>query len=189
MGSSWPDGWRTALLMDAGLPVTTFTLKSLQAWSDSTPILPYTNNPLGMPFVQGKTSQLLRTGYAMFPTMGAMRLAFAAFVASPAGADVHDALALGEMYPAVYRAVHALPWPPNSTETDWPSAVLDLTSESYRESVQSVPSPADRKTSGVIGTQTGFGDGTGISSRNAAATVVAIQQATAAWNSNMRRGQ
>lgn len=187
MGSSWPDGWRTAVLSDAGLPVSDFTLKCLQAWSDSTPILPYTNNPLGMPFVKGKTSQLMRTGYAMFAVMGDMRQAFSAFIASPVGSDVHDALALGEKYSEVYRAVHALQWPANGTETDWPSAILDLTSESYRQSVESVASPADRKTSGVLGTQTGFGDGAGMSSRNAAAAVTAIQNATTAWNSNMRR--
>lgn len=189
MASSWPDGWRTATLTDAGLPVSDFTLKALQAWSDSTPILPYTNNPLGMPFVQGKTSQLMRTGYAMFAVMGDMRQAFVDFVASSAGSDVHDALALGEKYSDVWRAVHTLKWPANSTETDWPSAVLDLTSESYRDSVQSVASPADRKTSGVIGTQTGFGDGAAISSRNAATAAIAIQQAASAWSSNIRRGQ
>lgn len=187
MVSNWPDGWRTATLNDAGMPVNDFTLKALQAWSDSTPILPYTNNPLGMPFVKGKTAQLMLTGYAMFTTMGDMRQAFAAFVASSAGAPLHDALALGESYPALYRAVHALPWPANSTETDWPSAILDLTSEAYRESVQSVTSPADRKTSGVIGNQTGFGQVTNASTRNASSVINSLNQAASAFNSNMGR--
>lgn len=189
MGSSWPGGWRSAVLTQAGLPVSEFTLKCLQAWSDSTPILPYTNNPLGMPYVKGKTSQLMRTGYAMYAVMGDMRDAFAAFISSPAGSAIHDALALGEKYPEAYRAVHALPWPANTTETDWPSALLDLTSESYRQSVQSVTSPGDRRTSGTIGTQTGFGDGSGMSSRNAVSAIRAIQDATTAFNTNMGRGR
>jgi hypothetical protein len=187
MVSNWPDGWRTAVLNDAGLPVSDFTLKTLQAWSDSTPILPYTNNPLGMPYVKGRTSQLMRTGYAMFPQMSDMRLAFTAFVNSPAGSDVHDALALGEKYSDAWRAIHALPWPASTTETDWPSAILDLTSESYREGAQSVSSPADRKTSGTIGDQTAFGQVTGGSTRNASAVVTSLQQATSAFNQNMRR--
>lgn len=178
VSSSWPDGWATATLKDAGLPVTDFTIKAVSAWNQSTPILPYTNNPLGMPAIKGKTLELMSTGYAMFVTMGDFRTAFAAFVNSYAGHAVHDALALDEKYSQVYRAVHALKWPPNSTETDWPSAVLDLTSESYRAKAASVSSPADRKTSGAIGTQTAFGDGSANSSRNAAQTASAIQRAT-----------
>lgn len=178
MTSGWPDGWTTATLKGADLPVSDFTRKALQAWSDSTPILPYTNNPLGMPAVKGKTLELMRTGYAMFVTMGDMRAAFATFVASPAGQALHDALALDEKFSQVWRAVNSLPWPANATETDWPSGVLDLTAESYRDSVASVASPEDRKTSGVLGTQTAFGAGTAMSSRNAASAVIAIQQAT-----------
>jgi hypothetical protein len=168
----------TATLKAADLPVSDFTLKALSAWSSSTPILPYTNNPLGMPAVKGKTLELMRTGYAMFPTMGDMRNAFADFISSSPGNQLHDALALNEKHSQVWRAVHALPWPANNTETDWPSAVLDLTSESYRSKAASVTSPADRKTSGVIGTQTDFGGGSAASSRLAAQTAIAIQQAT-----------
>lgn len=187
MGSSWPDGWRSAVLMDAGLPVTGFTLKALQAWADSTPILTYTNNPLGMPYVQGSTAQLMRTGYAMFPTMAMMRDRFTKFVSSHTGAALHDAFALGEKYSEVWRAVHALKWPANTTETDWPSAVLDLTSESYRESVQSVASPADRKTSGAIGNQTSFGTLANASTRVASQVVSQLNQAATAFNTNMGR--
>jgi hypothetical protein len=187
VSGNWPDGWITATLRVAGLPISDFTRKALQAWSDSTPILPYTNNPLGMPAVKGRTLELMRTGYAMFVTMGDFRVAFADFVSSEAGRAVHDALALGEKYSELWRAISVLKWPASTTETDWPSAILDLTSESYRAKVQSVDSEADRKTSGVIGTQTAFGDGTASSSRNAASTVNALQQAQTASQYNMRR--
>lgn len=187
MTSDWPNGWTTATLKAAGLPVSDFTRKALSAWADSTPILTYTNNPLGMPAVKGRTLELMRTGYAMFVTMANMRDMFAEFVNSSPGRLVHDALALDEKYSQVWRAVHALKWPANATETDWPSAVLDLTSESYRQQAASVASPEDRKTSGVIGTQTSFGTGAAISSRNAAATAIAIQQATNAVRSGPGR--
>lgn len=178
MSSSWPDGWSTAALKSANLPVTDFTLKVMYAWNQSTPILPYTNNPIGMPAAKGKTLELMRTGYAMFVTTENFRTAFSSFINSSAGQAVHDAMALDEKYSAVWRAIHALTWPAVKTETDWPSAILDLTSESYRAKVASVASPSDRKTSGVIGTQTALGQGSAYSSRATASAVVAIQQAT-----------
>ena len=177
MSSEWPDGWMTAALTEAGLPVTDFTLSALGAWQRSTPILPYTNNPIGMPFVKGKNTQLMQTGYGMFVTMGAFRDAFSAFIASASGQGVHDAFALSEQYPQVWRAVSALKWPASRTETDYPSAVLDLTSQSYRDKVASVQSPADRKTSGTIGSQTALGSGAAYSSRVAAETANTVQQA------------
>lgn len=178
MSSSWPDGWSTAALKSANLPVTDFTLKVMSAWNQSTPILPYTNNPLGMPAVKGKTLELMRTGYAMFVTTEHFRAAFSSFINSSAGQPVHDAMALGEKYPEIWRAIHALPWPAAKTETDWPSALLDLVSESYRAKLASVASPADRKTSGVLGTQTAFDGLSTSASRVTVSAVTTIQQAT-----------
>jgi len=178
MGSEWPDGWITATLKEADLPVTDFTRKVMQTWQQSTPMLPYTNNPIGMPAVKGQTGELMRTGYAMFATMPMFREAFARFVMSSAGRALRDAMGLSEKYPAAWRAIHVLPWPANKTETDWPSALLDLTSESYRNKAQTASDTADRKTSGAIGNQTGFGTLTGSSGRAAATAVTAIQQAT-----------
>src|SRR5487761_647101 len=176
MSSEWPDGWIPATLKDAGLPVTDFTRKVLLAWNASTPILPYTNNPLGMPAVKGKTLELMQTGYAMFVTMPQFRTQFAAFCNGTQGSALYDALALSEAYSQAWRAIHQLPWPANQTETDWPSAVLDLTSESYRNQAASVASPADRKTSGTLGPQTALGTGAGTSSRTSADAAIAIQQ-------------
>lgn len=180
MTSNWPDGWITATLKDAGLPVNDFTMSVLSAWNRSTPILPYTNNPLGMPAVKGKTLELMQTGYAMFATMGLFRVQFASFLNGTQGSTLHDALALSESSPKAYRAIHSLPWPANSSETDWPSVLLDMTSQSYRDKVATVSDPADRKTSGTYGSQTAFGSIAGASARGAAQTVTAIQQATKA---------
>lgn len=186
MTSSWPDGWITATLTQAGLPVTDFTRKAMSAWQQSTPMLPYTNNPVGLPAVKNKTLELMRTGYAMFVTMGDFRTAFSGLIGSPAGQALHDALALSERYSEVWRAVAALKLPASQTETDYPSAVLELTSQAYREKVQTVASAADRKTSGQYGSQTAFGAIDGASGRTAASVVSSIQQATRAVNTNLR---
>lgn len=177
MTSDWPDGWILALLKDAGLPVTDFTKRAILAWQASTPMLPYTNNPLGMPAIKGKTLELMRTGYAMFVTMGDFRKAFADLIASPTGQPLHDALALNEQYSRVWRAVNSLHWPADRTETDYPSAVLDLTSERYRQHVATVADASDRKTSGAYGTQTAFGQASGMAARAGASTANALQQA------------
>jgi hypothetical protein len=165
VGSEWPDGWVTATLIDAGLPVSDFTRSVISAWAASTPILPYTNNPLGMPNVPGTTGQLMTTGYAMFVTMPVFRAAFSQWVNSPAGRQVREALALSEKYAPAWRAIHALPWPASKTETDWPSAVLDLTSESVRKRLATLADPSQRKTSGAYGVQTALGTQQGASER------------------------
>lgn len=186
MSSEWPDGWITATLKDAGLPVSDFTKRALTAWQKSTPMLPYTNNPLGFAAVKGVTLELMRTGYAMYPTMGDFRKAFTKLISSQTGQQLHQALALDEKYSQVWRAISALSLPAAQTETDYPSAVLDLTSESYRQQASSVSDPSERTTSGTLGTQTAFGAGTGYSSRRAASVASAISDATKAFQQNMR---
>lgn len=183
MSGNWPDGWITATLKDADIPVNDFTISASSAWQRSTPMLPYTNNPFGLPAVRGKTLELMRTGYAMYPTMGDFRTAFAALIASPAGQALHDALVLDETYSSVWRAVRGLGLPANATETDYPSAVLDMTSQSYRDSVETVSNPADRKTSGTYGSQTAFGDVSGLAARSSAQTAMTLQNATSAVQS------
>jgi hypothetical protein len=178
MTGPWPDGWVIATLRDADLPVTDFTRKALYAWNTSTPIPVYTNNPLGMPAVPGKSADLLHTGFAMFPSMREFRAAFSVFIASPDGHRLRDALSLDEKYSKVWRAVNSLKWPSTRTETDWPSDLLDLASQSYRDRMASVPSPADRKTSGVVGPEQQYSTGTPSRAIRSTGAPQAIQQAT-----------
>lgn len=177
MDSNWPDGWATATLKAAEIPVTDFALSVLKAWNASTPLLAYTNNPLGMPSIKGVRAQLLNTGYALFPQMSDFRTAFVAFLKTPPGQKVRHALAIDEKYPVAYRAIHALPWSANNTETDWPSAVLDLTSQSYRTKAASVAVPADRKTSGAPGAAIASTSIPITPGRNAAQAAATIQDA------------
>lgn len=146
----WPDGWKEAVLADLGVEKTPFLMAVLQAWQQSTPLDPYTNNPLGMPFKPGVNSRLLNTGYGMFASMPDFRRAFVLFVNGGDGYALHQALLNNDSYAPAYRAIHGLGWPANATETDYPSAVLDLVSESTRTRLQTTD-PADRTTSGTVG--------------------------------------
>lgn len=146
----WPDGWREALISDLGVASDPFLLSVMQAWQVSTPLQPYTNNPFGMPYVKGVSPQLLNSGYGLFPDMMAFRNAFVAFVNSGPGRPLKDALLGGESLGPLYRAIRALNWPGNLTESDYPSAILDLMTDPVRQKLETV-APADRKTAGIIG--------------------------------------
>lgn len=180
MSSSWPDGWISATLDAADLPITDYTKTVIQKWQESTPILSYTNNPLGMPVVKGVTSELMRTGYAMFPTMPMFRTAFANFINSAPGRKVHDALALGEKYAPMWRAIHALPWPAASVEEDWPIRILDLMSDSVRMSLETAGHEKHARTAGAYGAQTAYGELRQDSARSAAQAASVINEATRA---------
>lgn len=146
----WYDGWREALIQELNLDQTDFLMRVLDAWQRSTPLQPYTNNPLGMPYVPGKTAQLLDSGYALFATPLLFRKAFAAFMRQGTSEDLYRALANDGDYAEAYRAIHALDWPATRTETDYPSLVLDMVSEPVRERLMTSDA-ADRKTSGIVG--------------------------------------
>lgn len=147
---SWPDGWREALISAMDADRTPFLMNALQAWNKSTPLDPYTNNPLGMPYAPGQTPQLLNSGYALFPATTAFRTRFVSFLHSAPGADLRHALLTGEDLGPLWRAIHALGWPANNTETDYPAALLDLMTAPVREKLQSTD-PDARKTSGTVG--------------------------------------
>lgn len=138
------------MLADADIPITDFALSVLKAWQLSTPLEPWTNNPLGMPYVKGVNAPLLSTGYALFVSLEQSRKAFTAFLNSQSGRKVRDALAVTEKYSVAYRAINDLRWPAKNTETDWPSAVLDMVLQPIRDRLASVTDPSLRKTSGTV---------------------------------------
>lgn len=148
--TSWPTTWRSRTLEAAGIRVTPHALEVLKAWQQSTPLPPFTNNPLGMPSTSRGALEYMRTGYAMFVTPEKFYAAFAAFAATSAGKSLAHAIADEGNYASVWRVISSLGWPAVRTETDWPSALLDLTEASYRESVATAD-PSARKTSGTVG--------------------------------------
>lgn len=144
---SWPSNWQSQALSAAGIDVTAKSLKVMSAWRKSTLLDPWTNNPIGMPAMQGKTLPVPGTRYAMFRSISDFYRAFAAFAKTTDGRKVVNAITSDVGYGPVWREIASLRWPGSVTETDYPAAILDLTEQSYRDSVSSSP-VAERKTSG-----------------------------------------
>lgn len=155
--TSWPSRWRTLLLDAAGIPITEETMAILKAWNQSTPLPPYTHNPLGMPKGLHGASGYLNTGYGMFPTMKMHTAAFVAFTKTYPGQVLIRAMTGDKPHPVTWRVISNLGWPASKTETDYPAKLLDLTEQSYREYVKATP-PAQRKTSGTVGVNAGTKD-------------------------------
>jgi len=176
--SDWPTSWREALLRQCGIPVTRFALDVLSAWRKSTPLEPWTNNPLGMPVAGTRAPNVLGSGYAAFPGMDAFRSAFALFLVSPAGRPVFDALATQDKPSVAWRAAHALPWPAVKTETNWPAVILDLIPTASRP-LPDEDTSGTARTSGTIGVS-------GKSRSQGSAQVNASQQALIALNAGTR---
>lgn len=133
----------------AGLPVSQFALDVLSAWNKSTPVVPATYNPLGMPAKGTSNVPYLGTPYALFSGIGAFTTAMSKFLASSKGAELRHTLDAGESLSDAYRAIHALGWPATKTETDYPSALLDMLEAQYRAKM-ATRAVADRKTTGTV---------------------------------------
>lgn len=147
---SLPPHWKSDALAALGAPVSADGLAAIGAWAKSTPLPPGACNPIGMPAGSSGAPSFLGTRYAVFLNWQAFCDALAAFAKTEAGKAVTGALSPDVSPAAVWRVARSLSWPGSGTETDYPSAVLDLAPESYRLSVRTADA-ADRKTSGVPG--------------------------------------
>lgn len=149
----WPDGWREALLAYADIPAEQFALDVLNYWAQATPVQRFTNNPLGMPAKGYGAPKAFNTPYAAFPTPDAMRKAFNLALNTTAGKAVYHALATQDKLSVAWRAIHALNWPANLTETDYPATILDAITDGSTAKLK-VSKPADRKSVGSPTAQT-----------------------------------
>lgn len=144
----WESGWREHALKNAGLEATQFAVGVLQDWMESTPIQPWTNNPLGFPQHGYAQVRAMKSPYAVFPTMNHFHDAVKRLLTSKRGYELRLALSGDGAYAEVWRAVNSLKWPANGTESDYPSRVLDRVATEYREKLQSVQ-PEQRTTVGL----------------------------------------
>lgn len=137
--ASWPTNWKTRTLTALGVTATPEALKIISAWQKSTPLDPWTNNPLGMPAKLGKTASVPGTQYAMFRSISDFYKVLSSFSKTPHGRSVVSELTGNAQPGPAWRAIAALDWPAAATETDWPAAVLDLAGEAYAASVDATP--------------------------------------------------
>lgn len=131
----WPTNWRAQTLQAAKIPVTQFTRDVLAAWNKSTPLEPWTNNPLGIPALRSGYPPVHNTAYARYPSMRQFYVAFGRIASSKNGRELRHALELGEKLSEAWRAIHGLNWPANHTEQDYPHVLLDMVEASYRAKV------------------------------------------------------
>lgn len=132
----------------AGIESNDNTRAIMKAWQKSTPTLPQTYNPIGIPASLASMPRVPFTDYALFTSITAFNKVFARFILSTPGKSLKSAMESDKPYPVTWRVISGLKWPASKTETDYPSALLDLTAASYQASVKA-SDPAKRKTSGT----------------------------------------
>ena len=143
---SWPTGWQQATLRASGIPVTQYALDVLATWQQSTPTEPWTNNPLGMPSSAATAPKAMNTPYAAFVTMQDFRDAFKRFSKTSKGHNVLDVLISGQSYSDAWREIHALNWPGNNTESEYPVKLMDKVSAAYTDKVAAKSRPPSKTT-------------------------------------------
>lgn len=148
--AGYPSNWISMALGALKSPVNGSTIAVMRAWSKSTPLPVIANNPIGMPKGSSGAPAYMGTGYAIFPSMTAFYVALTAFSRTRKGMELANALSQEVPAPATWRLASGMGWPGSATETDYPSAVLDLTALSYQQSINASPA-STRKTSGMVG--------------------------------------
>ena len=146
--ASWPSNWKAQALQAADIPVTPAALKVMSAWQRSTPLQPWSSNPIGMPVTSNTQATVPTTRYALFPSMMAFYGAFNKFSFTTDGKALANAIMSDSPYAPAWRIISNLNWPGSKTETDYPSVLLDLTTEDYRQSVKAANSNS-RKSAGL----------------------------------------
>lgn len=182
-----PQLWKTLALQAARIEVTGEAVAIMGAWSRSTPVPPYINNPIGMPAGTSGAPALLSTGYGMFATPDAFYTAFAKFMATYQGKSIARAMSSDNPYAETWRLISALGWPASRTETDYPAQLLDMTADSYRASVGASNASA-RKTSGIVGAPAPNKSAVIENARNLANAAAAVSGATDMVRHLLRNG-
>lgn len=189
--TSWPDGWQPEALRVAEIPATDFALQVLNLWQQATPTDRWTNNPLGMPAVGYASQQAFSTGYAAFPSMTAFYAAFKTAVHAKSGKPLFTALAAQDKLTAAWRAIHALGWPANLTETDYPATILDAVTDGSTAAMEA-SQPSARKSVGTASQRSDVHGAIQTTGRNLEQSAVNISGASRALYSQLggvnRRG-
>lgn len=184
--TTWPDGWREALLDAAGIPQSQFALDVLNHWAQATPTGRWTNNPLGMPAAGYGAPKVFNTPYAAFPTPEAFRKAFTTAVHAGAGKPLFSALATQDKLSVAWRAINSLKWPGNLTETDYPATLLDAVTDGSVAKLKVSPKKA-RKTVGTAPRVTDVHAAIRAQNQALHHAVTHIQDATQAMNYVIKR--
>lgn len=147
--SRWPTRWRQDLLRDLNIPENQFALDALSAWQKSTPIEPWTNNPLGLDANRAGRPNLHDTAYAVFPQMSDFRTEMVRLKKTTSGRSIATLLEHGDRFSEIWHAVRKMNTPGKTTETDYPHKILDLAAKAYEDNMPK-RTPGKPKTTGVV---------------------------------------
>lgn len=134
--NEWPTSWRELTLAHINVPVSQHAMDVLRDWHLSTPTQPWTNNPLGLPAVGNGVPEAMGTPYGAFPTHKEFRIALARIANDGGHLPLLHALHEDSTVATAWRTISALNLPGSSTETDYPSVLLDRVDETYRRKLQ-----------------------------------------------------
>lgn len=135
----WPTAWRESVLTHIGVPVTKHALDVLRDWEQSTPTQPWTNNPLGLPAAGNNVPEAMGTPYGAFPSHVEFRVALKRIADDGGHMPLLHALHEDSTVARAWRTINRLNLPGSSTETDYPSVLLDRVDENYRSKLQTTP--------------------------------------------------
>lgn len=147
--NGWPTRWRQQVLEALEIPVSQHGLNVLKAWKDSTPLEPYSNNPLGLDAKRANLPKVGGTNYAQFRSLSHFRSEIVRLGNTVAGHKVKAALTEGATYSEAWHAIRALNTPGKHSEDDYPTHVLALASKAYEEGAPKRKT-GRRKTTGVV---------------------------------------
>jgi hypothetical protein len=141
--------WQVNALAALQTPGNDATYAIMSAWQRSTPLPPYSYNPLGTPAGMAGSKAYLTTRYSGYGSIGMFYAALSKFAATESGKRLARSMTADDPYPATWQVIASLKWPASATETDYPAVLLDMTSAEFRQSVNATARPF-RKTSGLV---------------------------------------
>jgi len=148
--NGWPTRWRQQVLEDLGIEVTQHGLDVLNAWRKSTPLEPYSNNPLGLDARKASVPSVANTNYAQFRSMSHFRSEMVKLGQTSSGRKVKAALTEGATFSEAWRAIRSLNTPGKHLEDDYPTHVLEMAAKKYEENAPRKVA-GRKKTTGTVG--------------------------------------
>ena len=130
--TDWPSTWRKSALAALEIEPSPFANKALALWQKSTPMEPWTRNPLGVPAIGGNRRIVPGTKYAIYGSYSDFSHSLAMSLGGEGGMAVKAYLSDGGNIPKLWRAIAALKWPASETESDYPSEIQHWMSEPVR---------------------------------------------------------
>lgn len=152
--SSWATTWARKTLQEIGLEPTTYAIKALRLWQKSTPLQPWTYNPLGIPKKGYAPKAVPGTQYALFHSYSEFNSALGKALGTERQGRISLLLKAADNTTALWREINALPWPAAQSESDWPVLLHGMARQELQALGLDLP-VSPQRTTGTTGIMTG----------------------------------